>query len=55
MLSRFSGKNQNFTERPDFSRWFICIWSLSTLYDINDPRRFGMGTPDQVASTMMRC
>ena len=31
-------------------------WSLvlSTKYDINDPRRFKMGTPAEVASTMER-
>ena len=29
--------------------------SLTSLYDINDPRKFKMGTPDEVWSTMERC
>ena len=29
--------------------------SLSTVYAVNDPRRFSMGTPEQVWSSMTRC
>jgi hypothetical protein len=39
----------------DFKRSIQYHCSLSSAYDLDDPRRFKMGTPDEVWRTMRRC